>query len=178
MNAHSCPECGYAHTPQPSNEDLLANMREFLDEFKRQFGPIPEEIQEEVRRKWESLPPSVEVSTVFVKDLADSRQPRYSFSASYDDADEPYPLVHNQITHASGPGTFSIDDAKYYQAHKDDEDEWGEPEQAPPARRRLSVMISARFSPDEASTIRNAAAAADESLSQFIRNAALTRSRR
>jgi hypothetical protein len=67
--------------------------------------------------------------------------------------------------------------AKYYQAHKDDEDEWGEPERPPSSfpKRRLASMISVRFSPDEARAIRQAAEAADESLSQFVRMAALQR---
>jgi hypothetical protein len=67
--------------------------------------------------------------------------------------------------------------AQYYQAHKDDEDEWGEPERPPPAapKRRLASMISVRFSPDEADIVRRAAEDADESLSHFVRKATLQR---
>jgi hypothetical protein len=63
-------------------------------------------------------------------------------------------------------------------ASYEDEDSWGEPERAPSApKRRLASMISARFSPDEAAMIRQAAANAGESLSHFVRTAALERSR-
>ena len=66
--------------------------------------------------------------------------------------------------------------AQYYQAQKDDEGEWGEPERPPASsRRRLASMISVRFSPNEAQMIRQAAEAADESVSQFVRKAALQR---
>jgi len=68
--------------------------------------------------------------------------------------------------------------AQYYQAHKDDEDEWGEPEQPPKSskpKRRLASMISVRFSPQETKMIRRAAEAAGESVSQFVRKAALHR---
>jgi len=66
--------------------------------------------------------------------------------------------------------------AQYYQAHKDDEDEWGEPEQPPASqKRRLASMISVRFSPDEVKMIRWAAKTVDESVSQFVRKAALQR---
>lgn len=66
--------------------------------------------------------------------------------------------------------------ADYYQAHKDDEAEWGAPVKAPASgSRRLASMISARFAPDEAESIRHAAAAEGDSVSQFIRRAALAR---
>jgi Family of unknown function (DUF6290) len=70
--------------------------------------------------------------------------------------------------------------AQYYQAHKDDEDEWGEPEQPPKSskpKRRLASMISVRFSPEETKIVRRAAEAAGESVSQFVRKAALRRGR-
>jgi hypothetical protein len=70
--------------------------------------------------------------------------------------------------------------AQYYQAHKDDEDEWGEPERPPASsrpKRRLASMISVRFSPNEAKAIRREAEAVGESLSQFVRKAALQRCR-
>ena len=67
------------------------------------------------------------------------------------------------------------DDAQYYQAHKDDEDEWGEPESGPGRpRRRLASMISVRFSPAEARVIRAEAERRGQSVSQFIRHAALS----
>ncbi len=66
--------------------------------------------------------------------------------------------------------------AAYYQAHKDDAEEWGDAvESTPQPARRLAVMLSARFAPDEVDAIRTAAAAEDSSLSNFIRMAALAR---
>jgi len=71
-----------------------------------------------------------------------------------------------------------MSDADFYQAHKDDRDEWGEPERSPSASsRRLASMISVRFTPDEAQSVRAAARDAGESVSQFIRSAALRRAR-
>jgi hypothetical protein len=70
----------------------------------------------------------------------------------------------------------NTDLAGYYQSHRDDEDEWGEPVKAPVSQsRRLASMISARFAPDEAEAIRDAASAEGISVSQFIRLAALAR---
>jgi hypothetical protein len=67
-------------------------------------------------------------------------------------------------------------DADYYQKHKDDEGEWGKPVRSPAStRRRLASMISVRFRPDEARCVRDAAASAGESVSNFIRTAALRR---
>jgi Mobilization protein NikA len=67
-------------------------------------------------------------------------------------------------------------DARYYEAHKDDEDEWGEPERPPVSvKRRLATMISVRFSPEEAKVVREAAESAKESLSHFVRKATLQR---
>jgi hypothetical protein len=70
-------------------------------------------------------------------------------------------------------------DAEYYHAHKgDDTSEWGEGERSPKsARRRLAAMISIRLSPGEARLVRAAAAALDESVSTFVRQAALLRAR-
>lgn len=66
--------------------------------------------------------------------------------------------------------------AQYYQTHKDDADEWGVPERPSASpRRRLASMISVRFSPAEATLIRRAAEAVGESVSQFVRKAALQR---
>lgn len=65
-------------------------------------------------------------------------------------------------------------DADYYQAHKDDPAEWGEPRAArKPAKRRLAAMISVRFAPEEEDLVRRAAAERGESVSQFVRAAAL-----
>ena len=66
-----------------------------------------------------------------------------------------------------------MSDADYYQAHKDDPAEWGDPQPAPKPSRRLAAMISVRFTPDEEQAIRAAAAAAGQSVSGFIRAAAL-----
>jgi len=68
-------------------------------------------------------------------------------------------------------------DAEYYQAHKDEDEEWGEPERAPSSeRRRLVSMVSVRFSPEEVAAVRAAAAVQGESVSNFIRQASLERS--
>jgi hypothetical protein len=65
-------------------------------------------------------------------------------------------------------------DAEYYQAHKDDPQEWGEPKPAPKSRRRrLVAMISVRFTPEEEQTVRQAAQETGKSVSNFIRQAAL-----
>jgi hypothetical protein len=65
-------------------------------------------------------------------------------------------------------------DADYYQAHKDDPEEWGEPQRAPRSRsRRLAAMISVRFTPDEEQVVRQAALDTGQSVSHFIRQATL-----
>ena len=69
-------------------------------------------------------------------------------------------------------------DADYYQAHKDEPEEWGEAEPAPKSRsRRLAAMISVRFTPEEEEIVREAALNVNESLSHFIRQAALKEAR-
>lgn len=68
---------------------------------------------------------------------------------------------------------MSESDAEYYASHRDDEDEWGEPVRRKPASRRLASMISVRFTPDEAEMIRAAAANLGESVSNFVRDAAI-----
>jgi uncharacterized protein (DUF1778 family) len=69
-------------------------------------------------------------------------------------------------------------DAEYYQAHKDDPEEWGEPKpSSKPKRRRLAAMISVRFAPQEEDAIRKAASARGESVSHFVRQAALKEAR-
>ncbi len=65
-------------------------------------------------------------------------------------------------------------DADYYQAHKDDPKEWGEPQPAPRSRsRRLAAMISVRFTPEEEEAVRQAALDTGQSVSHFIRQATL-----
>ena len=78
---------------------------------------------------------------------------------------------------------MSTQDAEYYQAHKDDPGEWGEPEPEPepkkkPKKRRLAAMISARFAPEEEELVRRAAAERGESVSRFVRESALSEARR
>lgn len=69
--------------------------------------------------------------------------------------------------------TMPEKDAEYYQEHRDDEEEWGEPLEPRSERRRLASMISVRFTPEEAEQIRKAAAQADSSVSDFIRQSTL-----
>lgn len=66
-------------------------------------------------------------------------------------------------------------DADFYQEHRDDPDEWSEPEEPTERveRRRLAAMVSVRLSPEESSLLRSVAAARNLSLSGFIRQAAL-----
>ncbi len=65
-------------------------------------------------------------------------------------------------------------DADYYQAHKDDPEEWGEAQPAPKSkRRRLAAMISVRFTPEEEHAVRQVAQSLGKSVSAFIRQAAL-----
>ena len=69
-------------------------------------------------------------------------------------------------------------DAAYYQAHKDDPGEWGEPTPAQkPKKRRLAAMVSVRFTPEEEDEIRQAAQSKGKSVSQFIRETALKQAR-
>jgi hypothetical protein len=69
-------------------------------------------------------------------------------------------------------------DADYYQAHKDDPEEWGDPQPAQRSKkRRLAAMISVRFTPDEEDEVRRAARSKSKSVSQFIRETALKEAR-
>jgi Arc/MetJ-type ribon-helix-helix transcriptional regulator len=63
--------------------------------------------------------------------------------------------------------------AKFYREHKDDPEIWGEPEEGPPSARRggLSVTITVRFSPEEASAIRGLAQELGISYSEVVRRA-------
>jgi hypothetical protein len=73
---------------------------------------------------------------------------------------------------------MASNDAEYYQQHKDDEGEWGDPEPAPARIRRsgsLTAMVSVRLDERELKRIKDAAGERGESVSQFVRQAALTR---
>lgn len=70
---------------------------------------------------------------------------------------------------------MSQEDAQYYQEHRDDPDEWGEPVEPRPRKRRLDAMLSVRLSPEEADLVRRAAASEGETVSDYIRNALLQR---
>jgi hypothetical protein len=65
--------------------------------------------------------------------------------------------------------------AAYYQAHRGDPDEWGEPEEGPVERRvhrtGLSVSIAVRFSPEEAAAIRQTAKREGKTYSEVVRAA-------
>ena len=65
------------------------------------------------------------------------------------------------------------DKATFYQQHKDDPDIWGEPEEdTPPVRKGgLSATITVRFSPEEASDIRELAQELDVPYSEVVRRA-------
>ncbi len=67
-------------------------------------------------------------------------------------------------------------DAEYYQQHKDDPEEYGEPQGTlgkRPERRRLNAMVSVRLTPDEEALIRSVAERHKLSLSAFLRMTAL-----
>ena len=67
--------------------------------------------------------------------------------------------------------------AEYYEAHKDDEDEWGPAEQEPTAkkseRRKRTHVVSVRFSPDELKEVGKIAEAAGLLISTYLRRRAL-----
>lgn len=67
------------------------------------------------------------------------------------------------------------EDARYYQEHRDDSDEWGEPVDAETQRARLEAMLSVRLTADEADAVRSAASAAGQRVSDFMRAAILER---
>jgi hypothetical protein len=68
--------------------------------------------------------------------------------------------------------------AAYYEAHKDDPAEWGEPMPTPAKpRRRLASMISVRLAPDELAVVREGADERGLSVSGFLRMAALREAR-
>jgi hypothetical protein len=63
--------------------------------------------------------------------------------------------------------------AAFYQLHKDDPEVWGDAEEGPPPVRRggLSATITVRFSPEEASAMREVAQELDVSYSEVVRRA-------
>jgi hypothetical protein len=66
--------------------------------------------------------------------------------------------------------TEDRDRAGYYQAHRDDDDVWGEPERSAQAldRHNLTATITGRFSPDEETDIRNLARSHSVSYSDVV----------
>lgn len=65
------------------------------------------------------------------------------------------------------------DKAAFYQQHKDDPEVWGEPEVGAPVVRRggLSATITVRFSPEDASAIRDLAQELGVPYSEIVRRA-------
>jgi hypothetical protein len=65
------------------------------------------------------------------------------------------------------------DKVAFYQQHKDDPDVWGEREEDTPVVRRggLSATITVRFSPEDASAIRDLAQELNISYSEIVRRA-------
>jgi hypothetical protein len=68
-------------------------------------------------------------------------------------------------------------DAAYYQSHKDNPEDWGPSEPARKPTQRLDGVISIRLSADEEAALRREAAKRNQTLSSFIRTAALEQSR-
>lgn len=67
------------------------------------------------------------------------------------------------------------EDAQYYQEHRDDPEEWGEPVEPESRKRRLGAMLSVRLTAEEADMVRQNAAAEGETISEYIRGAILLR---
>lgn len=69
--------------------------------------------------------------------------------------------------------TEERDRAAYYQAHRDDDDVWGEPERSAESldHHNLAATITVRFSPDEAADIRDLAREHRVSYSDVVRTA-------
>jgi hypothetical protein len=61
--------------------------------------------------------------------------------------------------------------AKFYREHKDDPEIWGEPEEdtPPPRSGGLSATITVRFSPDEATELRELAEEMGATYSEIVR---------
>ena len=68
---------------------------------------------------------------------------------------------------------MSETDARYYQQHKDDSDEWGDAEQAADDAGNLVTVVSIRLSAAQERALRARAEAHGQPLSRFIREAAL-----
>lgn len=68
------------------------------------------------------------------------------------------------------------EDPAFYEAHKDDPELWGEPDEAAPAKRRggLPATITVRFSQEEAEAIRRLAQEARLTYSEVVRRAVQT----
>lgn len=65
------------------------------------------------------------------------------------------------------------EEAAYFEAHRDDPNEWGDPVEAPvvSARKGLGVSITVRFSPPEAEAIRRTAKQEGMTYSEIVRKA-------
>lgn len=65
------------------------------------------------------------------------------------------------------------EEAAYFEAHRDDPNEWGDAVEAPvvPARKGLGVSITVRFSPPEAEAIRRTAKQEGITYSEIVRKA-------
>jgi len=63
--------------------------------------------------------------------------------------------------------------ARYFQEHKDDEDEWEEKAEEATVGRAQSIVYSVRFGKDELEELRRAAAARGVTLSELLRTSAL-----
>jgi len=68
------------------------------------------------------------------------------------------------------------DRGDYYEANRDDHEEWGDAVPTKP-RRKLASMISVRLSPEETQEIRRAAEESGLSVSAFLRDAAVRQAR-
>jgi hypothetical protein len=73
--------------------------------------------------------------------------------------------------------------AEQIEAMRDDAEAWGDPVAEPERkrkseRRQRGAMVSVRFSPDELASVQEHAAEAGTSVSGYLRNLALTASRR
>jgi len=80
----------------------------------------------------------------------------------------------HEVQERGSPVSEVDSDAAYYQAHKDEAEEWGEPEQGAGGRRpRMGAMVSVRFTPDEVAQLRERAERQSKSLSEFVREAVL-----
>lgn len=71
----------------------------------------------------------------------------------------------------------ALDDAAYYQSHKDALGEWGGAEPVLKTSKRMEVVVSVRFRADEERILRRESAKRGQTLSSFIRTAVLAYSR-